>query len=303
MTSPDTDDIRPAIVDRSPDSFLIGQGMPESVRKKPIYTITATAIPAQAIRDLIEGGCSYEMWWRFAVHDIKQRFRRSVIGPLWLTLSMGVMVGALGLVFSTIFQQEVSGILPYISVGLIIWGFISSCLNEGSLVFISGADYVRNVPIPLSVHVYRMVARNAIIFAFNMTIYVLVLIVFPRPLNFNYLLAVPGLALLLVNVSWASMALAVISARYRDIPQVVASLLQVIFFLTPVFWSAHTLPNRPAFILLNPIYHFIEITRGPLLGDQPNLTSWVVALCCAVAGSVATAVLYRRAYPRVAYWV
>lgn len=283
--------------------FLTGQGMPESVRKRAIYTITAAIIPKQAVRDLIEGGRSYEMWWRFAMHDIKQRFRRSLIGPLWLTLSMGIMVAALGLVFSTIFQQEISGILPYISVGLIIWGFISSCVNEGALVFISGADYVRNVPIPLSVHVYRMLARNIIILAFNMTIYILVLIVFPHPLNLNYLLAIPGFVLLVVNVGWVSIVLAVLSARYRDIPQVMASLLQVIFFVTPVFWSAHTLPNRPTFILLNPIYHFLEIVRTPLLGGQASLTSWAVAVACAVVGSVATVWLYRRAYPRVAYWV
>jgi lipopolysaccharide transport system permease protein len=277
--------------------------MPESIREKPIYTITATAIPAQAIRDLIEGGRSYEMWWRFAMHDIKQRFRRSLIGPLWLTLSMGIMVAALGLVFSTIFQQEVSGILPYISVGLIIWGFINSCVNEGALAFISGADYVRNVPIPLSVHVYRMIARNIIILAFNMTIYVLVLIVFPHPLSFNYLLAIPGFVLLVVNMGWVSIALAVLSARYRDIPQVMASLLQVIFFVTPVFWSAHTLPKRPSFILLNPIYHFLEIVRTPLLGGQASLTSWMVTVASAVVGTVATVLLYRRAYLRVAYWV
>ncbi|MEW6643535.1 MAG: ABC transporter permease [Pseudomonadota bacterium] len=277
--------------------------MPESAKNKPIRTITATAIPAQAIQDLVEGGRHYEMWWRFALHDIKQRFRRSLIGPFWLTLSMGIMVGAMGLVFSTIFQQEIAGILPYISVGLILWGFVSSCVNEGSGVFIASADYVRNVPIPLSVHVYRMIARNVIILAFNMTIYLLVLVVFPHPLNLNYLLAIPGFVLLLINVSWSSIALAVLSARYRDIPQVVASLLQVIFFVTPVFWSAQTLPNRPAFILLNPIYHLLEIVRTPLLGGLPHLLSWAVALGCAVIGSVATVLLYRRAYPRVAYWV
>jgi len=285
-------------------TILTGQGrMPESAKKKPSYTITATAIPAQAVNDLLEGGRRYEMWWRFALHDIRQRFRRSLIGPFWLTLSMGIMVGAMGLVFSTIFQQEIAGILPYISVGLILWGFISSCVNEGAGVFITSADYVRNVPIPLSVHVYRMIARNVIILAFNMTIYLLVLVVFPHPLNANYLLAIPGFALLLVNVAWSSIALAVLSARYRDIPQVVASLLQVIFFVTPVFWSAQTLPNRPAFILFNPIYHLLEIVRTPLLGGLPHLMSWGVALGCAVIGCAATALLYRRAYPRVAYWV
>lgn len=277
--------------------------MHETANRKPLYVITAAAIPAQAVHDLAEGGRRYEMWWRFALHDIKQRFRRSLIGPFWLTLSMGIMVGALGLVFSTIFQQEIAGILPYIAVGLILWGFINSCLNEGAMVFIAAADQVRNVPIPLSVHVYRMIARNVIILAFNMTIYLLMLLIFPHPLSMNYLLVIPGFILLLINIIWSSIALAALSARYRDIPQVVANLLQVIFFVTPVFWSAQTLPNRPVFILWNPIYHLIEIVRTPLLGGQPHILSWVVALGCAVFGSAATLLLYRRAYPRIAYWI
>ncbi|MBR1219673.1 ABC transporter permease [Bradyrhizobium sp. U87765 SZCCT0131] len=277
--------------------------MLETVKAKPIYTITATAIPAQAVHDLLEGGRHYEMWWRFALHDIRQRFRRSLIGPFWLTLSMGIMVGAMGLVFSTVFQQDIAGTLPYISVGLILWGFFSTCVNEGSNVFIISADYIRNVPIPLSVHVYRMIARNVIILGFNMTIYVLVLVVFPHPLNWNYLLAIPGFILMLVNVGWSSIAFAVLSARYRDIPQVAASVLQVIFFVTPVFWSAQTLPRRPSFILWNPIYHLLEIVRTPLLGGVPSWHSWAVALGCAVLGCGLTMLLYRRAYPRVAYWV
>jgi len=275
----------------------------KSLTKQSIVRITASTIPAQAMRDLIDGLRLYEVWTRFAMHDIKQRFRRSVIGPLWITVSMGIMVVAIGLVFSTILQQEISGTLPYIAVGLIVWGFISTCANEGATVFITNAEYIRNVPIPLSVHIYRMLAQNVIILGLNLTIYVVMLVIFPHPMNFNYLLAVPGFVLLLVNVGWSSVMLAILSARYRDIPQIVASLLQVVFFITPVFWSASTLPTRPAFIGWNPLYHLLEIVRAPLLGHLPSLRSWVIAACCAVLGSVITMMLYKRAYPRVAYWV
>lgn len=277
--------------------------MPDKPHALPVTMITAGALPAQAIDDLVHGFARYEMWWRFAVHDIKQRFRRSVIGPFWLTLSMGIMVGALGLVSSTIFQQDMSAVLPYIAVGLIFWGLLTSCVSEGSNAFIASAGYIRNVPMELSIHVYRMVARNVIILGFNLAIYVIMLFIFPHPANFNYLLVLPGFALFLVNVTWVSFALAILSARYRDIPQVVINLVQVVFFLTPVFWSADAIPTRPAFIVWNPAYHLLEVVRAPLLGQVPGLLSWAVALGCAVSGVAATALLYRRAYQRISYWV
>jgi ABC-type polysaccharide/polyol phosphate export permease len=94
----------------------------------------------------------------------------------------------------------------------------------------------------------------------------------------------------------------VLSTRYRDIPQVIATVIQVVFFLTPIFWSPNALPNRPAFILLNPFYHLIEIVRAPLLGEVPTMTSWVFCIGMAVAGLGFVAWLYRRAHARIAYW-
>jgi len=272
-------------------------------KKANVVTITAADVPAQAIHDLMSGLLHFDMWWRFAVFDIKQRFRRSVIGPFWLTLSMGIMVGAIALVFSSVFKQDVAKILPYIAVGLIFWGLLTSCINEGAVVFIGSAAHIRNVPMELSIHVYRMIARNVIILCFNMAIYLIVLLLFPHPLNFNYLLAIPGFALFLINLTWISISLAVLSARYRDIPQVMASLVQVVFFVTPVFWSVDSLPHRPAFIVWNPAYHLLEVVRAPLLGGTASTLSWIVAAGCSLLGCAATVLLYRRAYARISYWV
>ncbi len=130
------------------------------------------------MEDLWKGLERYDMWSRFAAHDIRQRFRRSVLGPFWLTLSMGIMVAALGLVFGTLFQQDVRDTLPYIATGPIFWGLLTSCISEGTTVFIGNESYIRNVPLPLSVHVYRMLTRNIIIWGFNMAIYLGVLLFF-----------------------------------------------------------------------------------------------------------------------------
>jgi ABC-type polysaccharide/polyol phosphate export permease len=272
-------------------------------QKAPVTRITAEAVPAQAFADLLNGARLYELWSRFAFHDIRQRFQRSVLGPFWLTISMGTLVAVLGLVFSTLFQQDVAKTLPYISTGIIFWGLLTSCINEGTTVFISAESYIRNLPMPLSVHFYRMMARNLIIWVFNMAIYLVVAVYFGLMPEWNALLFIPGFILFLINAAWISLAVGVLSTRYRDIPQVIANVLQVVFFLTPIFWSPATLPNRPAFVVFNPFYHLIEIVRAPLLGEVAPLLSWGLCVGMVLAGLGFTAWLYRRAHARIAYWV
>lgn len=271
--------------------------------KASVTYITAAAVPAQAFADLRNGARLYELWFRLAVHDIRQRFRRSVLGPFWLTLSMGIMIGALGLVFSTLFHQQIAKTLPYISTGIIFWGLFTGCITEGTVVFISAKSFIRNVPVPISLHFYRMMARNIIIWCFNMAIFVLVAMYFSMPAEWSALLFIPGFILFLINAAWISLAAGVLSTRYRDVPQVITNVMQVIFFVTPIFWSPETLPSRPAFVAFNPFYHAIEIVRAPLLGEVPALESWGVCIGMAMAGIGFTVWLYRRAHARIAYWV
>ncbi len=269
----------------------------------PTIRITAEAVPAQAFADIVNGARLYVLWSHLAFHDIRQRFRRSVLGPFWLTLSMGILVATLGFVFSTLFQQDVAKTLPYIATGLIFWGLLTNCINEGTTVFIAAASDIRNLPMPLSVHFYRMMARNVMIWGFNMAIYLIVVVWFGLVPGWNILWFIPSFILFLINTAWISLAVGVLSTRYRDIPQVIANVLQVIFFLTPIFWSPETLPNRPAFVILNPFYHLIEIVRAPLLGEMPSQPSWVLCIGMAAAGLGFNAWLYRRAHARIAYWV
>jgi len=272
-------------------------------QKTPAIRITAEAVPAQAFADIVNGARLYELWTRFAFHDIRQRFRRSVLGPFWLTLSMGTMVGTLGFVFSALFHQDVAKTLPYIATGIIFWGLLTSCINEGATVFIAAESDIRNLPMPLSVHFYRMMARNVMIWVFNMAIYVVVVVWFELVPGWDILWFVPGFILFLINVAWISLAVGVLSTRYRDIPQLISNVIQVVFFLTPIFWSPETLPGRPAFVTLNPFYHLIEVVRAPLLGEVVSPESWGLCIGMAVAGLGFTAWLYRRAHARIPYWV
>lgn len=256
-----------------------------------------------AIADLRLGLMRPELWWTFAVHDIRQRFRRSVLGPFWITLSMGIMVAALGLVYSKLFKMDISRFLPYLATGLIFWGFITSAINESCNAFSAAEGYIRNVPMPLSVHLYRVVARNGIVWVHNMAIYVALIFLFGIPVTTTLFLEIPGIVLLLINVAWVSMIAGVLSTRFRDIPLVISNLLQVIFFVTPIIWAADSLPGHAALVQANPFYHWLEIVRAPLLGAAPKASSWLISISTAMVGIPLAIRLYRRAYARIPYWV
>ncbi len=271
--------------------------------ESPKKLISAENLPQMAVSDLVDGLKNYQLWWVFAVHDIKQRFRRSLLGPFWLTLSMGIFVGSLGFVMSQLFNQEIKVFIPYLATGIIFWTLLTSVITEGCSSFIAAEGYIKNVPMPLSVHFYRMVARNSIIWAHNMVIYLAVFMLFIHTFSMNNLFFIPGFILFLSNAIWIGMVAAILSSRYRDIPQVITSFIQVVFFVTPIFWSISNFPKRPAFVEWNPFYHLLEIVRAPLLGQAPNDLSWLVAFGALCFGLPITLYLYRRAYARIPYWV
>jgi ABC-type polysaccharide/polyol phosphate export permease len=270
---------------------------------KAVTTIAADRLTRQALDDLVLGLARYEVWTHFAVHDVQQRFRRSVLGPLWLTLSMAVMVGALGLVSHAFLGAGTKTSLAYIATGLVFWTLISSGFTEGATLFIGKEAYLRNVPQPISVHLYRLIASLVITSGFNLIIYVVAFFLSGLTLNWYVLAFIPGLFLLIANVAWIALSLAILSARYRDIPPIVTNLVQVMFFVTPIFWSPDALPERPAFVQFNPAFHLLEIVRGPLLGQPVPMASWAWAIALTIVGGTGTVWLYTRAYPRLAYWI
>ena len=256
-----------------------------------------------ALRDIAEGARAAYLWQMLGWQDVRQRYRRSKLGPFWLTISMGVLVGALGVLYASLFNMAISDYLPFVAAGFIVWGLISSLINEGCTAFIDAATIIRQVAVPLSVHVYRVIWRSFIVFAHNVVIFVVVAVIFSIWPGWTVLLAIPGLVLLCANGIWIGLLLGLVSARFRDIPQILASVVQVAFFLTPIIWKPELLPGRVLILDLNPFYHVVELVRAPMLGHAPQPMSWAATLGITLGGWVVTLAMYRRYRWRIAYWV
>ena len=258
---------------------------------------------ASAVSDLTRGLRYRELWGMMGWQDIRQRYRRSVLGPFWLTLNMGLMVLGLGILYAGLFGQPVDTYLPFLTLGFIVWALLSGVLIEGTTVFIGADNVIRQISVPHSVFIYRMLWRNVIILGHNIWIYVAVAIVFGVWPGAAGLWALPAIAIICINGVWVGLLLGAASARFRDIPQFVSNLIPVFFLLTPVLWRPEQVPNRAAFVLFNPFYHFVEIVRMPLLGTPPPLLSWLVVIGITIAGWAATLAFFTRYRGRIAYWL
>ena len=237
--------------------------------------------------------------------DVKQRYRRSALGPFWLTISMGVMIATIGLVFGNLFKTPMQDFLPFLTVGMIVWTFMSSVIAEGCLGFVAAEGVIKQLPLPLFIHIARVIWRNFLILAHNTVIFPLVLIAVGKPIGMEAFVAIPGLLLVILNLAWVVLILAILCARYRDLPQIINSVLQVIFYLTPIMWLPTLLPERSnaALLVWNPLYHLVEIVRAPLLSTVPLALNWEVALGLAVVGWAMALAVYGRYKTRIAYWL
>lgn len=237
--------------------------------------------------------------------DVAQRYRRSRIGAFWLTVNMGVMIGALGLVFGTIFRSPMSEFLPFICIGLILWSYFAQTINESCLSFISSSDTILQLPIPFFTYILKTWWKNTIIFAHNFVIFPIVMLLFGRFVDWHALIAIPGFVLASINLLWMGLLLAILCARYRDLTQIVQNIMQVGLYVTPIMWMPKLLPERASKSLLdwNPFYHLISNIREPLLGGMPTLLNWGVALGLAIVGWSVTLVFFNRYRRRIAYWL
>lgn len=263
-----------------------------------------------AFADLARGFGQYELWLQLGWQDIKQRYRRSTLGPFWITIATGVMAVALGFLYALLFQMEWREFLPHVTVGFIVWGFISGCIKDGANVFIENEGLIKQLPSALSVHVYRLVWRQFLFFLHNIIIWVVMVPLLGIPLTWEVVLALPALLLLILNGVWVAMFFGMVATRFRDVAPLLEALVQLAFYVTPIVWTTRTLEAQGGevaaqarIVEINPLFHYLEIVRAPLLGNHVELYHWLIVLACTVLGILITLVAMRQWRFRVSYWV
>jgi lipopolysaccharide transport system permease protein len=241
-------------------------------------------------------------WRALAAGDIKSKYRRTLLGPWWITATNGVTALIMGLVAGRFLGADMKTYLPHFMVSVTIWNFISSSLSESCYTMINAGGIIKAVDMPILIHVMRMVQRNLIIFLHNFAIVPVIWLIQPWPVGFEILLALAGLAIVYVFVVSASTIISMICVRYRDVPAVMASLLQLLFFISPIIWIPSQIRGGGLVVAINPIAYLLAITRDPIMGVAPNPTNWIIAVGFVAALTAAMFYIYARYRSRVVYW-
>lgn len=257
-----------------------------------------------AWRDLREAMALWRLCWTLAWLDIKLRYRGSLLGPLWLTLSTAVMIGAMGAIYSRLFHMNLHKYLPFLALSIVLWGFLSTLVTDACGCFTSADGMIRSARMPFCLHAGRMVLRNVWVLGHNLIVIVAVFGILRIAPGWTALAAVPGFVLWLLDALAAGLLFGALCARFRDIPPIVGSVIQIAFFVTPVIWSPELLgPDRQALLPLNPFNAVLEIVRAPLMGQIPVLADYVSAVAYSCALLLASWLLFARVRGRIAFWV
>ena len=269
-------------------------------------SVTDTPLAKSAARDLWDGLRRADVWGRLGWLEIKRRYRRTVIGPFWNVISLAVFVATIGTVGAGLWNQDPFVYLPYLTAGMLVWLMISTCATEACTLFIANTQLYRHARFDFSLLGYALVWRNFLVLLHHLLVYgLIVLALAPQLVGPAMLLIVPGLGLLMINGVWLGLLLGLLCLRFRDVQQVVTSLIQIALFITPIFWPAGQLQPgavRLVFVHLNPIYHCVEVVRAPLLGKVPTAGNYTAVVLLALVGWTIALAAFSRFRKRVAYW-
>lgn len=240
-----------------------------------------------------------------ALTDIKMLYRRSSLGPLWVTLTLGAQIAVIGLLFSTLFSVDRFNYFLYFGVGLTFWLFLTSTINEGAASLVNSGSLIRQVALPVSTHVLRVILKNLFILGHNFLILIPLFALSSDSIGFSSFLVLPSLLLVVANLVWIALSAAILSARYRDLPPVINGFIVIAFYATPILWEPKQFEGSLVFSLipLNPFFHLLEIFRQPLLGFPIPWQSALVLLVSALVGFGILGFLRAKMERNVAFWV
>ena len=253
--------------------------------------------------DLKQSVLDWPKWFYLTRFDLKLRYRRTLLGPYWVVITTLVSILSLGFVFGVMFKHDQEHYFAYLASGVMVWQFITTTILGSADVFISRTEMIRNLPLPIMSFVLRLVAFNFLILIHSLAVYLLFVIFDSIPIWRTLHWFVLGIIVLTLNLIWISTLIGILCTRFRDLVQLLGTVMSLMFIITPIFWVKQVLVERQYIVKLNPFVHLIEIVRDPMLGKPPNLLSLIVCLGMLVIGGGATFILFAKKRNRIVFWV
>jgi len=214
---------------------------------------------------------NWRVWWHLGMADVRNKFAKSVVGPTWILLNLALWVGGIGVIYGTLFNQPLEKFLPFLAIGFVVWGFVTQTITEGGNAFVFAEGYIKQFTYPKQIYILRVMVNASVPFIIGVAFFFVVMLFMQRDFGLGMLWALPGILLLVLANYLHATIMAYASVRFRDLPHGMTALLQVLFFVTPVFFTVDVLKERGLDFVYkyNPLYYLIEVVRYPLTSLTP----------------------------------
>lgn len=227
---------------------------------------------ARTIRDVVKALGLWHIWVRLGLQDVRLKFRRSAVGVGWIFVNLAVLVSSIGFIYANLLGQDMREFIPYLTIGMILWGYLTSSIVDGGNAFVNSEGYIKQISLPIYVYVFRFFVSISLTMLISLLAYGVVAVIYAVPITLGTLLAVPGLGMVMASSLLLITIFAHLNARFRDVAHMASVGMQVLFYVTPVIFPAELLRRRTdlSFVVnLNPMYHLLEVVRRPLLSGAP----------------------------------
>ncbi|GAB2662645.1 ABC transporter permease [Arenimonas aestuarii] len=238
--------------------------------------------------------------------EIATKYRRTSLGLLWLVLPTLVFVVVLGNVYSHLMGYALDEYLPYLATGYVTWRFLVQVVSDASGAFSVHKAFIMEGRIRLTDFILVSFSKAGFHLFFGALIVAGVLLWSPATSLTSAWTLLLTLPMLLANLGWIAVCIALIGARFRDTHELIGTVLVLGFLLTPILWTVERFPPdtlRGSAVRFNPAFHLIDMLRAPILGDMPERISILVVCVMALVGWLFTTWLFRRYARYVPIWV
>lgn len=257
----------------------------------------AGAAVNETLRDVVRAAGLWHIWIRLGMQDVRLKFRRSTIGASWIFVNLAVMVLSIGFIYANLLGQPSREFIPYLTIGMILWTYLTNSIVDGGNAFIHAEGYIKQISLPIYVYIFRAFVSITVTMLITMCAFLIVAVVYRLPITLSTLLAIPALLMVMATALLLITIFAHLNARFRDVAHMATVGMQVLFYVTPVIFPAALLQHRRDLSLvieLNPMYHLLEVVRQPLLnGAAAGGSSYlavgaiIVLLAAAAVGVIA----------------
>ena len=254
--------------------------------------------------DLLDASKSWRVWSTLAKFDIIKRYKRSFLGPWWITLTMAILILGIGILYSQLFKLDFKNYLLYLSINFTIWAFMRDSILESCQILIEAKTLLLNEKWNILIFTFRVVYKNFLIFLHNIIIFIFLgVFLFDQLSIIHVLMSISAIAFLIIFLLPVCILCSIINTRFRDFYMIMSNIMQLLFFLSPILFKKELLTSLDWLLYINPLALFLLMINEPILANQFNFSYLIYLTSYFIVCTFFAAFIFSRYKNKITYWL